>query len=100
MESVTTLPKRPRSSSDGSSGPGGEDPPTKASRTSPEVDPGLVCTLPPTCNPPYNRPTLVGSMKDLESHYSKFHAHVCEEGGCKCVFPDARLLQLVSVFLL
>ena len=25
-----------------------------------------------------------------------YHAHVCEQRGCGCVFPDARLLELVS----
>jgi hypothetical protein len=104
-----SLSKRPRrssgSSSDGSTSSTlfiSEHPPTKATRMSPEVDdddesnPPLLCTLPPTCNPPHNRPTSLASTKDLESHYSNFHAHVCEERGCKCVFPEARLLELVS----
>ncbi|KAJ6607008.1 hypothetical protein B0H10DRAFT_2308381, partial [Mycena sp. CBHHK59/15] len=32
--------------------------------------------------------------KDLETHYATYHAHVCEERGCNCVFPDARLLEI------
>lgn len=60
----------------------------------------FLCTLPPTCNPPHNRPTSLGNSSELESHYAKFHAHVCEDNGCGCVFPDARLLELVSVLYL
>ncbi|KAF7985786.1 hypothetical protein HWV62_413 [Athelia sp. TMB] len=55
---------------------------------------GLQCTLPPTCNPPRNHPTLIASTKDLEAHYARYHAHVCESPACGCVFPDARLLDL------
>ncbi|KAH9930277.1 uncharacterized protein B0H18DRAFT_840191, partial [Fomitopsis serialis] len=54
----------------------------------------LLCTLPPTCNPPHNRPTPLANSTELESHYATYHAHVCEEEGCGCVFPDARLLEL------
>jgi hypothetical protein len=60
----------------------------------------LVCSLPPTCN---HRPTPIANTKELESHYAKYHAHVCELTGCGCVFPDARLLELVcsaSIFCL
>ncbi|KAI0333898.1 hypothetical protein GY45DRAFT_1210516, partial [Cubamyces sp. BRFM 1775] len=53
----------------------------------------ILCTLPPTCNPP-NRPTHLAGTRDLEAHYAMYHAHVCEEKGCGCVFPDARLLEL------
>ncbi|KAI0773240.1 hypothetical protein BD413DRAFT_540273 [Trametes elegans] len=53
----------------------------------------ILCTLPPTCNPP-NRPTPLAGTRELESHYAMYHAHVCEEQGCGCVFPDARLLEL------
>lgn len=52
----------------------------------------LLCTLPPTCN---HKPTPIANSKDLEIHYAKYHAHVCEQKGCHCVFPDARLLELV-----
>ena len=55
----------------------------------------LLCTLPPTCNPP-NRPTPLANSTELEKHYAKYHAHVCEERGCGCVFPEERLLALVS----
>ncbi|KAI0370744.1 hypothetical protein BV20DRAFT_966260 [Pilatotrama ljubarskyi] len=53
----------------------------------------ILCTLPPTCNPP-NRPTQLAGTHELEAHYATYHAHVCEEKGCGCVFPDARLLEL------
>ncbi|RPD77117.1 hypothetical protein L226DRAFT_559242 [Lentinus tigrinus ALCF2SS1-7] len=53
----------------------------------------LLCTLPPTCHPP-NRPTELSGTRELEQHYAMYHAHVCEENGCGCVFPDARLLEL------
>ena len=53
----------------------------------------LQCTLPPTCT---RRPTPLANTKELESHYATCHAHVCEQNGCGCVFPDARLLELVS----
>ncbi|KAF8166613.1 hypothetical protein K438DRAFT_1730707 [Mycena galopus ATCC 62051] len=59
---------------------------TQASSTAP-----LLCTLPPTCN---HHPTPIADSKDLEAHYATYHAHVCEEEGCKCVFPDARLLEI------
>ncbi|TBU39331.1 hypothetical protein BD309DRAFT_969932 [Dichomitus squalens] len=54
---------------------------------------GILCTLPPTCNPP-NRPTALAGTHELESHYAMYHAHVCEQKGCGCVFPDAWLLEL------
>ncbi|KAJ7623701.1 hypothetical protein FB45DRAFT_926507 [Roridomyces roridus] len=71
-------------------------PTTKAQRTTPgPEDPAtvlpLLCTLPPTCN---HTPTPLANSKDLESHYATYHAHVCEEPACNCVFPDARLLQI------
>ena len=56
---------------------------------------GILCTLPPTCNPPH-RPTALAGTHELEAHYAMYHAHVCEQKGCGCVFPDARLLELVS----
>ncbi|KAG5653613.1 hypothetical protein H0H81_011985 [Sphagnurus paluster] len=71
--------------------------PSKASRTI-SGQPGsaatgnrLLCTLPPTCN---HRPTPLANTRDLETHYATYHAHVCEQGGCGAVFPDARLLDL------
>ncbi|KAH0836837.1 hypothetical protein J3R83DRAFT_8622, partial [Lanmaoa asiatica] len=69
----------------------------KSSRTSDAHarDRALLCTLPPTCNPPLNTPTPIANSRDLEIHYGKYHAHVCEQRGCGCVFPDARLLELV-----
>ncbi|EIW58482.1 uncharacterized protein TRAVEDRAFT_72039 [Trametes versicolor FP-101664 SS1] len=77
-------------------------PTCKAARTSATPPPGagepstsshILCTLPPTCNPP-NRPTSLEDTRDLEAHYAMYHAHVCEDQGCGCVFPDARLLEL------
>lgn len=71
----------------------------KSSRTSDAHphDRTLLCTLPPTCNPPLNTPTPIANSRDLEIHYGKYHAHVCEQRGCGCVFPDARLLELVRM---
>ncbi|KAI0339750.1 hypothetical protein BDW22DRAFT_1400046 [Trametopsis cervina] len=73
------------------------EPVSKAKRTNASQatlsDHPLLCTLPPTCNPP-NRPTPLLNSKELESHYATYHAHVCEEGDCGCVFPDAKLLEL------
>lgn len=54
----------------------------------------LLCTLPPTCN---RKPTPILDSRDLETHYAKYHAHVCEEKGCGSVFPDERLLELVGL---
>ena len=55
----------------------------------------LLCTLPPTC---HRHPTPIADTNDLERHYATYHAHVCGVKGCGCVFPDARLLELVSGF--
>ncbi|KAI0356851.1 hypothetical protein OH77DRAFT_1588744 [Trametes cingulata] len=99
--------KRPRSTAnqDDSSSPSPTSSPTlKAARTSATPPPPgagepstssshILCTLPPTCNPP-NRPTHLAGTRELEAHYAMYHAHVCEEMGCGCVFPDARLLEL------
>lgn len=72
------------------------EPMYKSSRTAQEAtgDRHLLCTLPPTCNPPHNRPTPIANSRDLEAHYGKYHAQVCEQKGCGYVFPDARLLEL------
>ncbi|KZT00995.1 uncharacterized protein LAESUDRAFT_664842 [Laetiporus sulphureus 93-53] len=95
--------KRPREQSQTSSttwSPSPSPEPTpKAVRTALPADVStcaspFLCTLPPTCNPPQNRPTPLESSSDIEAHYAKYHAHVCEERGCGCVFPDARLLEL------
>ncbi|KAJ7881160.1 hypothetical protein B0H13DRAFT_2049811 [Mycena leptocephala] len=70
------------------------EPTSKAQRTteaSSSAHPPLLCTLPPTCN---HHPTAIANSKDLETHYATYHAHVCEENGCDCVFPDARLLEV------
>ncbi|KAJ7708860.1 hypothetical protein B0H17DRAFT_1031113 [Mycena rosella] len=75
-----------------------ETPTSKVQRTTPgpEAESSithhpLLCTLPPTCN---HSPTPIANSKDLETHYATYHAHVCEESGCNCVFPDARLLEI------
>ncbi|OSX64577.1 hypothetical protein POSPLADRAFT_1180203 [Postia placenta MAD-698-R-SB12] len=91
--------KRYRESSSTSLSPSPSPEPTpKAIRTALPADSSvsspLLCTLPPTCNPPHNRPTPLADTGQLESHYATYHAHVCEEKGCGCVFPDARLLEL------
>ncbi|KAH9939065.1 uncharacterized protein BXZ73DRAFT_89138 [Epithele typhae] len=67
-------------------------PPSPSAGGAPAPAP-IVCTLPPTCHPP-RRPTALASSAELEAHYARFHAHVCELRGCGCVFPDARLLEL------
>ncbi|KAK7031605.1 hypothetical protein R3P38DRAFT_2924690 [Favolaschia claudopus] len=70
------------------------EPTLKAQRTaqiSSSANPPFLCTLPPTC---HQQPTPIGSSNDLESHYATYHAHVCEQPSCSCVFPDARLLEL------
>lgn len=65
----------------------------------------LICSLPPSCAPP-RRPTTIGSLRELEAHYAKYHTHICQEadchrepGGAK-IFPDARMLALVSLHIL
>ncbi|KAJ7308586.1 hypothetical protein DFH08DRAFT_490648 [Mycena albidolilacea] len=69
------------------------EPTSKAQRTTDASSTAhpLLCTLPPTCN---HHPTPIANSKDLEAHYATYHAHVCEEQGCNCVFPDARLLEI------
>ncbi|KDQ61884.1 hypothetical protein JAAARDRAFT_90817, partial [Jaapia argillacea MUCL 33604] len=54
----------------------------------------LICTLPPTCNPPINRACVLHGTRELEAHYATYHTWVCEEHGCGCVFPGERLLEL------
>lgn len=73
----------------------------------------FTCSLPPTCS---TTPAIFSSARDIEAHYSKMHALVCEaelfegkgiEGGggdkgkrrarvCGKIFPDRRLMDLVS----
>lgn len=55
----------------------------------------LLCTLPPTCHPPHNKPAVLADSQQLESHYAKYHAFVCEDEYCGAVFPGSRLLELV-----
>ena len=61
----------------------------------------LVCSLPPSCAPP-RHPTTLGSLRELEAHYARYHTHICQEGDCRResggakMFPDARMLALVS----
>ncbi|KAF5316232.1 hypothetical protein D9619_006251 [Psilocybe cf. subviscida] len=112
----TPASKRPRAPSSprvNSIGYASPDPPSKASRIHPQSlvgsDPAapdtsahasgttagsavpLICNLPPTC---HHRPTAIANSTDLERHYATYHAHVCGEKGCACVFPEARLLEL------
>ena len=61
--------------------------------TLPSTRSPLLCTLPPTC---HRHPTPIADTNDLERHYATYHAHVCGVRGCGCVFPDGRLLELVS----
>ncbi|GAB1518552.1 hypothetical protein RhiTH_001613 [Rhizoctonia solani] len=76
------------------------DPDGKLPRTSDSNPPRyLVCSLPPTCAPP-RHPTSLGSLRELEEHYKKYHTHICKEGNCRNepggakIFPDARMLEL------
>ncbi|KAK0188542.1 hypothetical protein F5146DRAFT_1055661 [Armillaria mellea] len=85
--------KRPRASISPTVSPSSSpepEPTHKALRTAGAGHP-LLCTLPPTCS---HTPTPIANSKDLETHYATYHAHVCEERGCSCVFPEARLLEL------
>ncbi|GJJ12116.1 hypothetical protein Clacol_006357 [Clathrus columnatus] len=62
----------------------------------PELDSlysSLICTLPPTCSLP-NHSTRFDSSQQAEDHYRKYHTYVCEYPKCRCVFPDARFLEL------
>jgi hypothetical protein len=52
----------------------------------------LLCSLAPTC---HRQPTEIANTNELEKHYATHHAHVCGVKNCGCVFPDARLLELV-----
>ena len=78
------MSKRHRLSSPSSS-------PTKTTRVSQETRP-FVCELPPTCS---KHPTTLGSLREVESHYSTCHAYVCSAEGCNRVFPEPRFLDLV-----
>ncbi|GJE98617.1 hypothetical protein PsYK624_148510 [Phanerochaete sordida] len=85
-------PLSPRSSS-----PSSPSSTVKALRLTPPesaMERQLLCTLPPTCNPPANRPCHLASAAELERHYATYHAHVCAEKGCGAVFPEPRLLEL------
>ncbi|KAK0214904.1 hypothetical protein IW262DRAFT_1278424 [Armillaria fumosa] len=85
--------KRPRASVSPTVSPSSSpepEPTHKALRTAGAGHP-LLCTLPPTCS---HTPTPIANSRDLETHYATYHAHVCEERGCSCVFPEARLLEL------
>ncbi|TCD60347.1 hypothetical protein EIP91_010331 [Steccherinum ochraceum] len=35
----------------------------------------VICTLPPTCNPPVHKPTPLANTQELERHYATYHAH-------------------------
>ena len=75
---------------------------SKLPRASPNTTTrSLVCSLPPSCAPP-RHPTTLGSLRELETHYARYHTHICQEGDCRRepggakIFPDARMLALVS----
>ena len=76
--------------------PESTEPTTKLPRNIRSLQIPLLCTLPPTCHPPAHTPTALPDSRALEAHYAKYHAHVCAQRGCSAVFPDARLLELVS----
>ena len=101
--------KRPRTPSSSSSllptlDAASPDPPPKASRIHPSETDGsstqsevvghpILCNLPPTC---HHKPTPIPNTNELERHYALYHAHVCGVEDCGSVFPEARLLELVS----
>ncbi|KEP49828.1 putative C2H2 type zinc finger protein [Rhizoctonia solani 123E] len=64
-----------------------------------ETSKSLVCSLPPACAHP-RQPTTLGSLRELEEHYKKYHTYICLEGNCRNepggakIFPDARMLEL------
>ncbi|KAI0091382.1 hypothetical protein BDY19DRAFT_622474 [Irpex rosettiformis] len=97
MSSKRLRAASPSQASSSASQPSSEatEPVSKATRTTSTSSSArpLLCTLPPTCNPPH-QPTTLANSKELETHYATYHAHVCEYEGCGCVFPDARLLEL------
>lgn len=90
-------PRTPTRSSSSDSDSPTLEPTAKSTRTNKSSARPLLCTLPPTCNPPRNQPTHIANSRELETHYATYHAHVCEYQGCGCVFPDAKLLELVSL---
>ncbi|KAI6112923.1 hypothetical protein F5141DRAFT_1110388 [Pisolithus sp. B1] len=98
--SVSILPTTTTTTNtDGIDDPLDHTPMNKASRTSATVGAGLLCTLPPTCNPPHNIPTPLANSRDLESHYGKYHAHfACHLASCprKLLTPKARRLHLIQ----
>lgn len=73
------------------------EPSAKLARAPDSQQREVLCTLPPTCS---HSPTRLAGALELEKHYATYHAHVCEDRGCGCVFPDARLLELVSAQVL
>lgn len=95
--------KRQRSQSLSEEGPSSAEAektqPNKFLRTEPASDADVEgevihCTLPPTCNPP-NKPTALFGVEELEAHYSKYHAFVCNAEGCHAVFDREHYLNLV-----
>lgn len=57
------------------------------------TDSHLTCQLPPTCS---DSPNTFNSTSELQTHYNHCHLHGCQAKACNKVFPDARLLELVS----
>ena len=95
--------KRQRSQSPSEEGPSGleseKTQPNKFLRTEPasNIEGEVIhCTLPPTCNPP-NKPTALFGVEELEAHYSKYHAFVCNAEGCHAVFDREHYLDLVCL---
>lgn len=54
----------------------------------------IWCNLPPTCSQPH-KPTACYGVDELEAHYARFHAYICEADGCNCVFDREHYLTLV-----
>jgi hypothetical protein len=55
----------------------------------------LWCSLGPGCAPP-NEPSSFQTIEELEVHYTRCHAYVCNADGCNCVFEREFYLNLGS----
>jgi hypothetical protein len=84
------------SSSDLSDNSSDAEPTTKHRRQDllPQLnDAVLTCQLPPTCD---HAPVKFDNVGQLQAHYDRCHVFVCSADACGKVFPDARILDLVS----
>lgn len=54
-----------------------------------DVKPVIICSFPPICN---HRPRNFYELDEFESHYQKYHCHICHE--CLANFPSSYFLDL------